>query len=193
IFADGADWIVWTPQGYYHSSPDGDRLVGWHLNQGPEREARFIRARQLRRHLNSPEIVRRAIVTGDAAAAARALRGTDTELLTLRARRATEFDMRIAPEVTVPEGFAAIELTGATVEELEDWGFSVMVNDRRVPPLRLADAAGRFLYQVPVEDGENSILVTGQNDYGYVTERSGQRLFRLPQAAAKTGRLFVAV
>jgi uncharacterized caspase-like protein/WD40 repeat protein len=194
IFADGRDWIIWTPQGYYHSSPDGDRLVGWHLNQGEEHEARFIRARQLRTHLNSPEIVRRAIITGDAAGAAKELRGTDTELLTLLARKPPEFQMRIAEEVKVPEGYAAIELTGASVEDLEDWGFSVLVNDRRVPPMRIADPAGRFLYQVPVEDGENSILVTGANDFGYVTERSGQRLFSLPPEKMKPkGTLYVAV
>ncbi len=194
IYADGTDWIIWTPQGYYHSSPDGDRLVGWHLNQGPDREARFIRARQLRQHLNSPEIVRRAIITGDPAAAAKDLRGTDTELQTLLTRKPPEFQMRIADDVKVPEGFTAIELTGATIEDLEAWGFSVLVNDRRVPPLRIADASGRFLYQVPVTDGDNNILVTGSNDFGYVTERSGERLFKLPPQDKKPkGKLYVAV
>src|SRR5690606_13361632 len=76
LFAAGEDWIVWTPQGYFYSSPNGDALVGWHINQGQDREGRYIKARQLRQHLNSPEIVRRAIITGDAAGAARELRGT---------------------------------------------------------------------------------------------------------------------
>ena len=194
LYADGSDWIIWTPQGYYHSSPDGDRLVGWHLNQGPDREARFIRARQLRQHLNSPEIVRRAIITGDAAGAATEMRGTDTELQALLGRKPPEFQMRLADDVTVPDGYTAIELTGATVEELQDWGISVLVNARRVPPQRLPDAAGRFLYQVPVVDGRNDILVSGANEFGYVTERSAQRLFSLkPQDAAPKGTLYVAV
>lgn len=198
IFVAGEDWIIWTPQGYYQSSPDGDRLVGWQINQGPDKEARFLRARQLRRHLHSPEIVRRAIITGDPVAAAEDLRGTDTELRALLARPAPEFGIRIAPELRVPEGFTAIELTGATIEEIEDWGVSVLVNDRRVTAQRIADPAPpangpRILYQIPVEDGENAILISGENSFGYITERGAIGLFRAPKAAETPGKLYVAV
>lgn len=192
VFTAGPDWIVWTPQGYYQSSPEGDRLVGWHVNQGQGREARFIRARQLRQHLHSPEIVRRALMTGDPAGAVRDLRGTDRELDTLLTRAAPEFDLRLAPDIAAPEGFAAIEVTGASLEEVESWGYSVLVNDRRVPPLRVADAGGRLIYHIALEPGENRILVTGQNDYGYVTERSAVALFNAP-VEPKAGKLFVAV
>lgn len=27
------DWVIWTPNGYYDTSPGGDRLIGWHLNR----------------------------------------------------------------------------------------------------------------------------------------------------------------
>lgn len=27
------EWVTWTPTGYYHASPGGDRLIGWHLNR----------------------------------------------------------------------------------------------------------------------------------------------------------------
>jgi peptidoglycan hydrolase-like protein with peptidoglycan-binding domain len=27
------DWVIWTPRGYYDTSPGGDRLIGWHLNR----------------------------------------------------------------------------------------------------------------------------------------------------------------
>lgn len=201
VFVAGEDWIIWTPQGYFQSSPEGDRLIGWHLNRGPDHEARFIRARQLRQHLHSPEIVRRAIISGDAAGAARELRGTDGELVELLSRKAPAFELRVAGEIPAPEGFATIEITGASLEEMADWGFSILVNDRRVATVRLPDPApgadaaapARFLYQVPLEDGANDILVTGEDDFGYVTERSGAALFKRPVEVAAPGRLFVAV
>lgn len=207
IFVAGEDWIIWTPQGYFQSSPDGDRLVGWHLNQGQDKAARLIRARQLRQHLHSPEIVRRAIITGDAAAAAKDLRGTDSELATLLSRPAPDFDLRFATEIPTAAGMAVIEITGASLEEMQAWGFSVLVNDRNVPVRRIYPAglevgavagsppAGeRFYYEIPVEDGQNDILVTGEDDFGYVTERSGTALFRLPKEdAPKPGKLYVAV
>lgn len=193
MFFAGEDWIIWTPQGYFHSSPDGDRLVGWHINQGPDQEARYVRARQLRQHLHSPEIVRRAILTGDAAGAARDLRGRDTELNDLLTRRPPAFDIRLAEEMTAPEGHALIEVTGAALEEVESWGYSVLVNDRRVRPVRMGGAEGRLLYSVPLEEGENQITVSGQNDFGYVTERSAVALRKKTQQVEKKGKLFVAV
>ncbi|WP_175545381.1 caspase family protein [Thalassovita taeanensis] len=194
MFFAGEDWIIWTPQGYFHSSPNGDRLVGWHVNQGPDREARFIRARQLRQHLHSPEIVRRALIGGDPAAAAIDLRGTDNELEALLTRQPPEFELRLAEEFAAPDGFATIEVTGSTLEEVESWGYSVLVNDRRVPPLRVGDVsgAGRLLYQVPVEDGRNDITVSGENDFGYVTERSAMALVKA-RKVPKAGVLRVAV
>lgn len=40
--ADNKRWIMWTPEGYYDASSRGEDLIGWHLNQGKDREARFI-------------------------------------------------------------------------------------------------------------------------------------------------------
>jgi hypothetical protein len=49
------EWVMWTPQGYYMSSPGGDDLVGWHINRGAEKAADFVTARQLKRFF--PDIV----------------------------------------------------------------------------------------------------------------------------------------
>lgn len=51
-------WIAWTPEGYYMSSPYGDSLIGWHLNQGKAREAEFYTAMQFERILYRPDYVR---------------------------------------------------------------------------------------------------------------------------------------
>ena len=50
-------WIVWTPMGYYISSPRGDRLIGWQLNNGKEKEADFYRAIQFERIFYYPKFV----------------------------------------------------------------------------------------------------------------------------------------
>ena len=56
--ADG-EWVMWTPQGFYAASPAGARLIGWQINHGPEHEAEYVTAAQLRQHLNRPDIVAR--------------------------------------------------------------------------------------------------------------------------------------
>ena len=196
LFADADNWIIWTPQGYYYSSPAGDALVGWHVNQGPDREARYVTARQLRQHLNSPEIVRRAIITGDAAGAARELRGTDSQLAALLSRRPPEFSIRLAQDAPpVPDGYVAIEITGASAAGADAESFSVMANDRRIDqfPTRAVSAGGedRIIIEVPVSEGENRILVTGRNAYGYLTERSVVALAKKSGKEERKGKLYV--
>jgi WD40 repeat protein len=54
---DKKRWIMWTPEGYYDSSPGGEELIGWHLNQGKDKEARFIPSSQLYDVFYRPDIV----------------------------------------------------------------------------------------------------------------------------------------
>ena len=55
--ADGESWVVWTPSGYYASSVYGDNLVGWQINQGPDRSPDFFHAVQFERELYRPDVV----------------------------------------------------------------------------------------------------------------------------------------
>src|SRR5262249_28623247 len=36
LFFAGNDWIAWTPEGYYAASANGERLMGWQINNGLE-------------------------------------------------------------------------------------------------------------------------------------------------------------
>lgn len=198
LFASEAGWIMWTPQGYFNSSPNGDANVGWHVNQGPDKEARYITARQLREHLHSPEIVRRAIITGDAAAAAKELRGTDRQLHELLQKRAPEFSVRVAEGVRVADGFVAIEIVGAAEAGAAVENFAVLSNDRRISDFatRAVSEPGqeqRIIIEVPAEDGENEISITGANEYGYLTERSVRALARKTSGDRKKGKLYAVV
>lgn len=40
--ANRVDWIAWTPDGRYAASPEGDALIGWHLDHGADRAADFL-------------------------------------------------------------------------------------------------------------------------------------------------------
>lgn len=54
---DKQRWIMWTPEGYYTASPGGADLIGWHLNQGKDQQARFIPSGQLYDVFFRPDIV----------------------------------------------------------------------------------------------------------------------------------------
>jgi WD40 repeat protein len=70
VHPDSAEWIAWTPQGYYLSSNNGDQYIGWHLNRGREGTPLFYRAVQFERLLYRPDIVDAAFRTRDPKAVA---------------------------------------------------------------------------------------------------------------------------
>ena len=47
IHPDRKRWIVWTPEGFYNAAPGAESLVGYHINQGPDHEGKFIAAAQM--------------------------------------------------------------------------------------------------------------------------------------------------
>ncbi len=59
------EWVAWTPTGHYTSSPNGDQMIGWHINRGHDQAADYLKASQLREHFYRPDIVANAIQLGD--------------------------------------------------------------------------------------------------------------------------------
>lgn len=64
FIADESQWVIWTPQGYFDCSPGGDRLIGWHVNQGPAKAARFYPVHQFRKQLYRPDVIDQVLNTG---------------------------------------------------------------------------------------------------------------------------------
>lgn len=202
IFEDaGGDWVMWTPQGYYHSSPNGDRLIGWQINQGFDKEARYISARQMKKHLHSPEIVRRALLLANAAQAAKDLRGTDTELQKLLAR--------VPPvlEVLSPDNGSELIERFATIKVQLDAApdaakrLKVIVNERNVSRSVSRTAlsheggtavAGQFEIKVPLRKGRNDIHLSATDDAGFYSERHLVIDSTLDEVTFSRGRLLVA-
>ena len=195
MYFAGKDWIVWTPQGYYHSSPDGDNFFGWHVNQGQDEEGRFVKARQLKTYLSSPEIIRRAIILRSSKKAVQELRGTDTELQKLLERKPPEFNVKLAAKQPDPtKGLVAVEvaMSGEAGDAAQD--FAILSNDRRVSAARSASGDGKtVIFEIPVSEGENDIRITGLNEFGYQTERSVKALGNKRSETAKKGNLYVLV
>jgi WD40 repeat protein len=89
--ADKKRWILWTPEGYYDASPGGEDLIGWHLNQGKDKEARFIPSGQLYDVFFRPDIVQAKI------------RGDDISgLITITAAQALKYPPPILSFTKVP-------------------------------------------------------------------------------------------
>ena len=196
MYFAGGEFVIWMPQGYYFSSDEGDNMIGWHVNQGADKEGRFIRAGQLKKYLWSPEMVRRAIILGSAKQAVSEMRpGVDNQLKELLQKRPPEFDIRLAADQqNVPDGFVAVEIVGATDAEAAVSEFAILAGGRNVTkstPRAIGGDGKTQIVQIPVEEGENRIAITGYNSFGYLTERSVVALGKKKREEAKRGKLYV--
>lgn len=51
------EWVASSPQGFYTSSPQGDRLIGWQVNKGEEVAAEFYTADQFETQYFRPRVI----------------------------------------------------------------------------------------------------------------------------------------
>jgi esterase/lipase superfamily enzyme/WD40 repeat protein len=175
LFYDrNGEWVMWTPQGYYASSPNGDRIVGWQINKGTDQAAEYVTASQLKSHFYRPDIVERAIILASANAAVAQARGTDFSLTELLKRRPPAFEI-VSPLERSRAGVSPTELrlnlepNDDPVETIE-----VLVNGRQATTPELRNATARFAASgtlerritVPLEQGENKIRIVAHNKVG---------------------------
>lgn len=88
--ADGRRWALWTATGYYDASPGGEDMIGWHVNNGPDRAADFFPASRFRDAYHRPDVVDLALRTLDdnrALAAANAARGGEVRTASILTAR----------------------------------------------------------------------------------------------------------
>lgn len=55
------EWVCWTTNGYFASSKNGSKYIGWHVNNQPNENARYYTADQLWDHYYRPDIVQTVI------------------------------------------------------------------------------------------------------------------------------------
>ena len=63
--SDRKRWVAWTPSGYYDAAVGGEDLIGWHVNQGPDRAADFFPVSRFRDRFYRPGVVARVLDTLD--------------------------------------------------------------------------------------------------------------------------------
>ena len=171
LFQDSnGEWVMWTPQGYYAASGPGSEMIGWQINRGAEHEAEYVTAAQLRKSLNRPDIVTRAIQLASAEAAVKEANGTNFKLADLSpspCRACASSRPRKTPHCTAAasELEIALEATPDPVKSIR-----IQVNGRQIaehhPEQGGGFVPGPLTFTVPLEAGRNTIRVVASNDTG---------------------------
>lgn len=57
FFTEAGEWVIWNQEGYFTSSKNGAQYVGYHINQGIDKEAKFYPFEQFDLKFNRPDII----------------------------------------------------------------------------------------------------------------------------------------
>lgn len=158
FFPAGTEWIAWTPEGYYAASPGGERLMGWHVNNGPDKLATFHPAERFAKSLNRPDVIRKLLEKGSVAAALAAAeprKGVDnrpTKVANVLPPRVT-LDVAAAGEGRV-KATAKVQATGGRAVQ----SVSLMLDGRPLPGTdRRPDPDGTATWDVEVPPGQHDL------------------------------------
>lgn len=58
---DGQRWVLWTPAGFFAADRDSEQLIGYHLNQGSDKEGQFVPVEQLYDLFYRPDLVAQSL------------------------------------------------------------------------------------------------------------------------------------
>lgn len=187
---NGIDWVAWTPDGYYLSSPAGDSMVGWQLNNGMTATPDFYRAVQFERVFYRPDIVREHFRTLGRSTVARS---NGVNLARLRDIAPPRLSIQVLG--TTASGNARVRITGAsTALPIKDW--TLFVDGIPATPgaartLTPAEAAGftREL-EVPLLSDNPVLRVEAFNGTSLGMEE--EAVVHPSSAKPSQGRLFIA-
>lgn len=109
---DKKRWVLWTPSGYYDASAGAEELIGWHVNNGSDREADFFPVSRFRESRYRPDIIDRILSTLDET---EAVRLADTE--SGRKREQKSISTMFPPVVTIvsPPDFSEVSAAEVTI------------------------------------------------------------------------------
>ncbi len=63
LSSDKKTWVLSTPMGYYETSEGGKRLIGWHMNSAPDKEAAFTVSPEFFKRFHRPDVIAETIKT----------------------------------------------------------------------------------------------------------------------------------
>jgi len=162
------DWVMWTPQGYFAASPEGESIVSAIIPRGEGKPPEVVTAKEAAKYFFQPAIVQQAIELASAEAAVTWGREqgliSHFQLESLRSvpvGRIEIIEPQLGPGTTTDKGY--IDVTIARTDKGTDGSeYSVYVNGNKVPAesseTRWHDMqAVRF--QVPLHNGANTIVI----------------------------------
>nr|NQU90881.1 WD40 repeat domain-containing protein [Bacteroidota bacterium] len=175
INPDDRRWVLFTPEGYYDAAPGAEDLIGWHLNDGPDKEAYFFPASKFRNKYYRPDVIDNILATYDEGDALRI-----ADLQNNRKSNDTKIANMLPPVVRIlsPSHRQEVGSENLTIRYTAEspngepvTAVKVMIDGRPVSNQRgfkpMHDETGEITIQIPQKDA--TIQLLAENRHGWST------------------------
>ena len=61
FISNDEDWIIWTNEGFFDASKNGAQYIGYHINQGPYKEAEYVTVDALYSTFYRPDLIQKSL------------------------------------------------------------------------------------------------------------------------------------
>jgi WD40 repeat protein len=194
LFTQNNNLVAWTPENFYTSSSGGKDLVGFHINQGSNREAVYLPASKLEA-FNRPDLV------------AKALRGESLEAYAKRVNINRLLSDGLPPEIRIAKHHREGGTLHLKVEVCErDGSFNNLQFSLNGTPVQLLeerilrrksslkDGCRLISKSIQLTDGENRIGVVATNRAGTIeSNRDSVTLSYSPPRIEKPNLYILAI
>jgi WD40 repeat protein len=193
-------WVAWTPEGYYTSSIYGEKYIGWHLNQGTAKAAKFWTVAAFRKDFDRPDIVAEQLRLHDIDRAVRAA-NKNSGLPELPPITKSEVAEMTPPEIrfVAPEENTAVQDETYVVKAL---AFSttlpityveVRVNGQLTGKIDVNAQSGDVKMAVRLVRGVNNLSLKAYNQRGSAKEQARQVTYTGSAAQRKPNLIFLGI
>jgi len=172
FLGNNGEWVIWTPQGYYAASQNGDNLIVWQINKGIDKNPDYLPAAQLRQHFYRPDIVTAALRLGDAGTAVAEASDTDFTLPQAVEEQPPELTI-VTPQPDSYSRFSPIRLEIALqpnpypVDNISVYVNSTLADMKKFTHTEaFATTVQRKNFDINLEYGANCIVVAAKNAIG---------------------------
>ncbi len=169
IYPDNKRWILWTPEGYFDCSKGAEDLIGWHVNNGQDKEASFYPASRFFDNYYRPDIIQEIFKnyeTGEQIAAR--LGGTKNTLANFkRPPLVNILSPTNGANATASTATITVEATdqGGGIDEMLLYHNSKLIQttQRGFKPAQVANEKRTQTYTVELVPGENTFTASAFN------------------------------
>ncbi len=185
--SDDDEYVVWSNSGYFASSVNGARYVGYHINKGADTEAQFVSSDRYFDTLYRPDIIEYIWETGSeeqAIAFAGEARKVETVDIAASLPPIVRLEGSSYRETTADKAtlFYTVESDAPVLET------SILLNGRKLRGLARAED-GRQRLELELDEGENLITLFARNRHALSNEAQ-LTIYRQSSASQTTADIY---